>query len=80
LGNLGVAHRALGDPLRAIEFFEQQLAIVREIGDRRGEEMRWRTSASPTGIWAIHVFGRHQACKRIAPTGEIRTQSRRMPQ
>jgi len=27
-----------------------------------------------------YVFGRHQACKRIAPTGEIRTQSRRMPQ
>src|SRR6266704_6216741 len=27
-----------------------------------------------------YVFGRHQACKRITPTGEIRTQSRRMPQ
>src|ERR1700740_2599115 len=27
-----------------------------------------------------YVFGRHQACKRIAPTGEIRTHSRRMPQ
>jgi hypothetical protein len=27
-----------------------------------------------------YVFGRHQACKQIGPTGEIRTQSRRMPQ
>src|SRR5271157_1377589 len=27
-----------------------------------------------------YVFGRHQARKQIGPTGEIRTQSRRMPQ
>src|SRR6266571_5209451 len=27
-----------------------------------------------------YVFGRHQACKQIGPTGEIRTQSRQMPQ
>src|SRR6201987_4238186 len=27
-----------------------------------------------------YVFGRDQSCKQIAPTGEIRTQSRRMPQ
>ena len=27
----------MGKPLRAIEFFEQQLKISREIGDRRGE-------------------------------------------
>ena len=27
-----------------------------------------------------YVFGRHQSCKKIGPTGEIRTQSRQMPQ
>jgi DNA invertase Pin-like site-specific DNA recombinase len=27
-----------------------------------------------------YVFGRHQACKQITPTGDIRTRSRRMPQ
>jgi tetratricopeptide (TPR) repeat protein/Cdc6-like AAA superfamily ATPase len=37
LGNLGNAYADLGDPRRAIEFYEQQLVITREIGDRRGE-------------------------------------------
>ena len=32
LGNLGIAHTKLGDPRRAIEFFEQVLAIVSETG------------------------------------------------
>ena len=37
LGNLGIAYRELGEPKRAIEYFEQHLAIARETGDRRGE-------------------------------------------
>ena len=37
LGNLGIAWRDLGEPRKAIEYFEQKLAIAREIGDRRGE-------------------------------------------
>ena len=37
LGNLGGAYRALGEPRRAIELYEQDLEIAREIGDRRGE-------------------------------------------
>jgi tetratricopeptide (TPR) repeat protein len=37
LGNLGNAYAVLGDARRAIEFYEQHLAIAREIGDRRGE-------------------------------------------
>jgi len=37
LGNLGLAYADLGDAKKAIEFYEQQLVIVREIGDRRGE-------------------------------------------
>jgi tetratricopeptide (TPR) repeat protein len=37
LGNLGLAYADLGQPRKAIEFYEQQLAIAREIGNRRGE-------------------------------------------
>jgi tetratricopeptide (TPR) repeat protein len=37
LGNLGIAYRALGEPRRAIELYEQYLTIAQEIGDRRGE-------------------------------------------
>ena len=42
LGNLGIAYATLGETRHAIEFFEQSLAIVREIGDRQGEaEASW---------------------------------------
>ena len=37
LGTLGLAYAALGQAERAIGFYEQALAIAREIGDRRGE-------------------------------------------
>ena len=37
LGNLGLAYADLGQVERAIGFYEQHLAIAREIGDRRGE-------------------------------------------
>lgn len=37
LGNLGNAYTRLGEPHRAIEFYEQQLTIAHEIGNRRGE-------------------------------------------
>jgi len=37
LGNLGNAYAALGEPRRAIEFYEQHLKVAREIGDRHGE-------------------------------------------
>jgi tetratricopeptide (TPR) repeat protein len=37
LGNLGTAYADLGEPHRAIQFYEQALLIVREIGDRYGE-------------------------------------------
>lgn len=35
--DLGNAYRHLGETRRAIELFEQSLAIQRSIGDRRGE-------------------------------------------
>jgi tetratricopeptide (TPR) repeat protein len=41
LGNLGNAYAALGDARKAIEFYEQALAIAREIGDRRNEGNAW---------------------------------------
>ncbi len=37
LANLGLAHAALGETRRAIEFYQQALVITREFGDRRGE-------------------------------------------
>ena len=37
LGTLGLAYYRLGQVERAIGFYEQRLAIAREIGDRRGE-------------------------------------------
>ena len=37
LGNLGNAHKDLGETRHAIELYEQTLEITREIGDRRGE-------------------------------------------
>ncbi|MDZ4721274.1 MAG: TIR domain-containing protein, partial [Roseiflexaceae bacterium] len=36
LGSLGLSYAALGEPRRAIELYEQALAIAREIGDRGG--------------------------------------------
>ena len=37
LGNLGNAYSRLGEPHKAIAFYEQRLEIAREIGDRDGE-------------------------------------------
>ncbi len=37
MGNLGAAYADLGDVRRAIGYYEQAVAIAREIGDRRGE-------------------------------------------
>ncbi|MEI8004301.1 MAG: NB-ARC domain-containing protein, partial [Methanothrix sp.] len=37
LGNLGLAYAAMSDVRKAIDYYEQALAIAREIGDRRGE-------------------------------------------
>ena len=40
LGTVGLAYADLGQAERAIGFYEQHLAIAREIGDRRGEGAR----------------------------------------
>jgi tetratricopeptide (TPR) repeat protein len=37
LGNLGLAYSALGQVEKAIDYYEQALAIAREIGHRQGE-------------------------------------------
>ena len=37
LGNLGIAHKNLGDARKAVGYYEQHAAIARVIGDRRGE-------------------------------------------
>ena len=41
LGNLGSAYRDLGDARRAIGYYEQALAIDREIGDRSARATPW---------------------------------------
>jgi tetratricopeptide (TPR) repeat protein len=38
---LGSAYHSLGQYQQAIEFYQQSLAIKREIGDRRGEAKAW---------------------------------------
>ncbi len=37
LGNLGIAHKSLGETKKSLECHEQSLAIAREVGNRRGE-------------------------------------------
>jgi tetratricopeptide (TPR) repeat protein len=37
IGNLGIAYKNSGDPHKAIELYQQQLVITREISDRKGE-------------------------------------------
>jgi tetratricopeptide (TPR) repeat protein len=37
LNNLGVVYRALEEPRRALDYYEQALPIRREVGDRAGE-------------------------------------------
>lgn len=37
LGSLGIAYRNMGDATKAIDFFQQELAIAHEIDNRRGE-------------------------------------------
>ncbi len=41
LGNLGLAHAALGDARRALECHEQAMVISQETGDRRAEGAAW---------------------------------------
>ena len=49
---MGLAYADLGEVRKAIEYYNQALAIIREIGDRRGEGAAWATWAMPTPIWA----------------------------
>lgn len=37
MGGLGSVYAVLGEPHKAIEYYEQALLITCEIGDRRGE-------------------------------------------
>ncbi len=37
LGNLGIAHKQLGELRQAIDCYEKRFVIARELGDRRGE-------------------------------------------
>ena len=37
LGNLGIAYKNLGELEKAIKYYQQQLVITKEIGDRRGQ-------------------------------------------
>src|ERR671932_2201839 len=52
LGSLGLAYRNLGDYAKAIEYYQQCLAIAREIKDRKGEGQ----SLANLGV-AYHALG-----------------------
>ncbi len=61
LQNLGVAYAELGDAKKAIEYYEQHLAIAREIGDSRGEgSALWNASL------ALDVLGRRAEAVKLA--------------
>ncbi|HPS90573.1 MAG TPA: tetratricopeptide repeat protein [Methanothrix sp.] len=42
------AYAALGDARKAIDYYDQQLVITNEIGDRRERQMH-------PGIWVLHM-------------------------
>ena len=52
MGNLGNAYAELGKVHRAIEYYEQALAIAREIGDKRGEGADLGNLGQSTPLWA----------------------------
>jgi tetratricopeptide (TPR) repeat protein len=61
LGNLGNAYSDLGDPRKAIDFYDQALQISREIGDRRGEGNRlFNMSLS------LHALGQNEKAVSLA--------------
>ncbi len=48
----GEAYNDLGEPRKAIEYYEQALKISREIGDRRGEGKDLGNLGKHTVVWA----------------------------
>ncbi|HWX42052.1 MAG TPA: tetratricopeptide repeat protein, partial [Blastocatellia bacterium] len=64
------AYSYLGECRRAIGYYEQQLAIVREIGDRRGESNAlWNLSLA-----LDEIGNRAEAVKNAEASLEIREQ------
>ena len=64
LGNLGIAYSDLGEPRKAIEYYEQALKIDKEIGYRRGEEIVLEIWGTHTVIWEsqekqLNIMNKH---------------------
>jgi tetratricopeptide (TPR) repeat protein len=57
LGSLGIAHYSLGQSERAIEYCQQALSLIGEIGERRDEEICLSTLAS-----AYNALGQTEQC------------------
>ncbi|MFM7353756.1 MAG: tetratricopeptide repeat protein, partial [Microcystis aeruginosa] len=66
-GNLGNVYYFLGEYQKAIEFYQQSLAILREIGDRGGEANAW-----------FNLGVTYDKLKRISEAKEAYLQSREL--
>ncbi len=73
LGNLGLAYAALGDARGAIGYYEQALAIAREIGDRRGKGPPGQPGA------CLQATGRDAGRYRLLRAGAGHRQGDRRP-
>ncbi|MCY1141559.1 tetratricopeptide repeat protein [Actinoplanes sp. Pm04-4] len=52
LSNIGLVHNGRGDRRQGLAYFEQALPIMREVGDRAGEQPPYTTSRRSTGLRA----------------------------
>ena len=65
-GNLGNAYRSLGDYAKAIEYYTQDLAIAKDVGDRVGEGMVYATNLS-AGHMYLNEF-KHKTVTYFEPS------------
>ena len=73
LGNLGVAHDALGDARKAIEFYEQRWSSPRDRRPARGGQRARQPRHSPTPPWATRARPLSSTSKRWPLTARSAT-------
>jgi tetratricopeptide (TPR) repeat protein len=63
---LGLTHTNMGEPRRAIDFYEQHLTIVQAIGDRAGEATTWHNLATIDLNEGAYAAARDKFAKSLA--------------